>query len=739
MLTIIVLLAALRFGPEVPLAKIGYTGHPVVSLTGHAVATDGRDHLVAWGGAGGVMVTRFTADGKVLDVRVVVARPKYAWIYDLIWTGRSYMLLIEAEAGLEVLTLASDGTVLTDRKLPEVPVLSWAKHFSLASNGKNALLFGATGDAKVRLLSLDGDLIATVPVAPLVPSTSPAVAAAGDGYLLFSPSYGLTTQAVSGDGRAGEPVVIGSASGPEPMIGNGSPLEPVVASDGERFLVAWPTFDGRLMARLVSRDNVPIGDAVAIAPDVLIPPSQSLYLRNLSLAWTGSEYVATFHRYGGSVTGMVAVPISRDLRTQGAPRLLRPSPEISWEASISARGDGRGMFVWYGQNGGLHAAPFDAATLRAREPLDVVFPITRGPRDQQAPAAVSNGRAVYAAWLERIQRGSDALMLTRVGGEPVTVATDVRGEFAVAIDGDTLWVVWRTEPQDLFAQRFDSALQPIDLAPVFVGTKAWITNVFPRLAAAGGAAVLVHEGDSARGGTSDRDPVVRYLDAASGTIRSSLVPIPFTPYVEIEGMVATSGSHFVVSWIAYVEDQKMAGDVPDDEIRAVRIARDGTLLDPTPFLVRERADTGSLRIVSAPDGVLAAWTRRYSQQSPQASRLRGTTPSPRRALPMRESDWLVDVGRHSSGFLIYSVPVSEIYTWPRPWTLRWTRTDADLQPVAEGILRLEEPVYSVAVASAGDNPVVVYNCEVLDEHGIPFIRLFYRETTLAPERRRASR
>jgi hypothetical protein len=697
-LTVPAFAAPFALRSEMPVSEPVYDAVRDFSRSGGRLATDGNDYLAVWtdsreGGEASLYAARIRADGTVLDpLGIRIANNAHAG--PVVWTGSKYLLAYEQGYGSQayVRTMTPDGVFGEP-----VEVGKHARFGSMATNGTNVLLVLAN---EAMLLDFEGQKLKSVPLAAGLYSYSRA-AAAGGTYLVVAPIPTVTAQTVSSSGVVGAPLEL---SAPLDFTRVG------LATDGERFLVAWA--DHQIKAQLVTREGTPSGPVQTLAHK-----ANSNWPR---VAWVDGEYLVVFSEL--DEPAHYAVRVAADGTVADPVHPTRIGRGLEPDVEIVARGrSGIAMFS------GLRAALFDDASLDDetffRRMVEVG--ITARPQTNVHLARIDDG--YVAAWEE----DERIFLSTAAGTTPVAVVGSHSRLIDVLVDhSNVIWVLWASET-DIRLARYWPSLEAIDAVPVWIDTPG--APVATAAAAGNGVIALAYE---------VYDPEAAVLDVAalllwetgSGLARRDVL-LTTQMFADFSPAVAFDGTAFVYGWFhAKAEEPPFPQAAPPTELVAARVSLDGDLLDATPVLLGD--DAGNYWQIDAArgaNGVAFAW-----QTNEGKTRL---------ALFGGSSVELEGAGRalgelapHNGGFLLVR-GISR--RTPALTEVDYLVLGADLSIAATGALPPYEADnyfkdFDIDVIG-GASPVFAYAKSANDAKYGHVSRVFVRKTGEAPPRRRALR
>lgn len=587
--------------PEVPVSPAELV--PSGSTSGPGLATNGQTYVAVWTdhrtSPSATYASRMRADGTLLD-RVGIRVAESSFAAAVIWTGNAFLISylrsgLDVEAGgtIEVRTLTPEG--ILGQPIPLFTTETPATQFRMrmATNGESALL--VTSDSNGALLDPDGQKRRDMDFGWRFNGTF-GVGAAGPTYLVAAPRHNLElkTQIVTANGDLGESEIL---------------MDTVrfgvdVASDGNRFLVAWAR--GNLYAQFLTVDGVKI-DAPIKLTDVPGVYGGSHTLTRLIRR--GGEYVLVYHTTG--VEPSDTLRLGDDGEKRGP---LLATPAFLGDIAV-ANGSG-GIFTNH-QNG-LAVAFFDpGAPTVLRNPT----PVSLEGKPQSDVMLARAGGGFVAVWRTDTYLETPELFLSRgPGSTPVLVAADYAALLDVVIESDVIWVVWVTsEERKVYTRRFTQALRPIDPEPVLVTDEGY--GVDHAVAAGGGAVVVVRNRQQ---GGYNSEPVGPHIEAhilhgtPAGVTVTDVGVASVTGYDRVPA-IEWNGSSFVIAWAnaaGYYEglrriatDDRSTGIQPDDRILAVHMTAAGEVLEQAPIQITVSRSLEALAIANG----IAVWQTYHSQ------------------------------------------------------------------------------------------------------------------------------
>jgi hypothetical protein len=522
------------------------------------IAAGANGFLAAWSDfrlSHDVWGTRFDASGRALGPVHVAAN---AGLLALASDGDGYLAVVAPAdcSGIDAISIAADGTVGAPAHVADV--LDCPLEASAASNGSSYLVvYSSQFDERMRSVLFDRDgkrLRGPLPLA--VPHLGAFVTGSnGRDYLLVT-----SNQAISIDAS-------GNAAAPR-KIGVDVFSAGALAPHGDGYLL----LTGAMMTQVLAADGSPAG-----APHQLLVPTAF----NVSLAWTGSEYVAAWTSFRPIVTTMWVARIAADGTLIS--RATTDSPPESFAPIDLASARGVTLMVRETTDQQLHAATIATSDIDADVfPDGDVISLSASPQLRPRMAALPSGAVI--AWNDN---GHLLARLLDGDGHPAgaIVEAGLAGSAAhhVVFDGANVVVATlHNDSHKIFAQRFTASLQPVDPQPVTIGYAGSATDF--ALAGANGVALFAWTDGKLWSALLAGGPVPQHV-IASDNDQSP----PAATWDGFEFLVAYSRSG-------------------NPALAAVRVNGAGNAFD-VPRVV---AETGSPAVRSTiapvPGGVFAAWS-----------------------------------------------------------------------------------------------------------------------------------
>jgi hypothetical protein len=562
------------FLDETPIVIEGNADAPVLG-------SDGKDFLISWIGYKVIHIARVSGDGKVLDTPAIeFHQPGGLWLYHqaIAYGGGNYLLVWDENtpgqanghlndilaARVDPATAKMVGPIIHVTTLPSDDVRP-----AVAFDGTNFLVVWEDHrDAMPaiygnRMRPSDGALLDGANgfrVGSSASGQAPAVAFGGGEYL-------VAFQA--GTSLAGARIRPADHSTPDPTeltlatSASTAALDPPkLAWDGAHFVLTWRTQDTpqQYLATRVDPDTGKVLD-----PSGLALGTSKYDVRGANgydVAAGGGRILAVFSpmRDGGTTPTDLIYDTKGAWIDPASGALARPVfgfPQTAdWQQYPDCSSDGQHhLVVWQERTGGhfeIRGARVSNADGTLYEPDS--FTISSGAIEQVYPRTASNGSNHLVVWCDGASlragrvKGSDGSLLDGAGiALPGKSGAPSSGRpfYGVASDGSDYLVLWTEEAAD-----------PVRLRAARV-----------------------------RGSDGVLLDTTAISVAADGSRR--LFP-----------RVAFSGSRYLAAWL----------DDASDELLAVRIATNGTVLDSTPIGLGKHADATALDLAGDGENVLVAVT-----------------------------------------------------------------------------------------------------------------------------------
>jgi hypothetical protein len=458
-------------GAEIPVSAPVYG--PAEFIQFHPqVATDGDNFLVVWSDLRGSAYTnlyasRVTASGEVLDKTNIRVAEK---VYNptVVWTGRAYLVVMQNETGgLSVARLDRDGKLLMPATALPIPgfFVVEPQQFAASNGSRVVIVYTRSGAGHqytnyAAVLDAEGQLIeAEVPVTSGVNSRV-IIASNGSEFLVVQGVQIAEPNPISGIRLDANGHALGK-------IDLGTGRFPSLASDGSGYLV-------------MSMPPLPAAEqflrAMHIGADGAVGPFINTTLTGLdappSLAWLGSEYVATARAASPDQPLIQAVRLKADGTSAGPQFAISQRGEA---VSIASNGR-RALSAW--TEAGADGSNSDVmGRVLAPTPAADAVRLDTAAASQRHPAGAYDGTTFLTAWEEtqndlnqpRVLIGRVTPAGIRLDGSGIRVSPNDVPQRAprVLYDGTRFLVAWE-EDDGIYLRRVAKNGSFIDTAPVAI-------------------------------------------------------------------------------------------------------------------------------------------------------------------------------------------------------------------------------------------------------------------------------
>lgn len=487
-------------------------------------------YLVVWSDQRASLETyaaRVARDGEVLDPTGIRLGPGAACERSVVWNGNEWVVLWSTGDGrLWESRLSRAGEVRVHGRLVaegiQSPSVLQAGVYTVVGYASSARPYEPRG----MFLDGQGNIAADVRLASGDETQAPRIAWNGTHLLAVWTKGPAPDRTVIEGVRFTRDGLVDPVA--RPLVSEGSPVDPRVASDGEGFM-------------LLTRDNTSRGDSArALSAGLTTVRQQPTALASggidaTTLLWDGTQYVVVAE----DGTGINAVRMDPDgsLRDE-VPAVVQAFEGGSAAASPVAAADGSRLFVaWTGRSGpdGSNYDIIGTTLTSALEPGDAAL-VSASAAAQTNPLLAAGSDRILTLWNEEAK-----LYARRVtqAGEPIDAApillSSAASESSATFDGSTFLVVW------------------VDTARAFLKTLAipLAGPIDPRLAR---ERALEEPGVTAIA-SSDGATIVGWVDRgalALARIDATAQMIDTVPLTLAESDVATlsitGGEGFLVTW-----------------------------------------------------------------------------------------------------------------------------------------------------------------------------------------------
>lgn len=533
------------------------------------VATNGSGFLAVWldmRANGNVYATRLDKSGKVLDPTDIPLLDT-AGLPAVASDGTNYLVAISSN-DISAVRVAADGTVGERKHIGSSGNVS--STVDIASNGDNYLAVWLPGFAAI--LDADGNTIAgPFRIDGIKNFEHIVVASNGHDYLVAGVSDDVLFPVLA------IPVTSRGVVGTPQQLFTSHLSDIAIASNGSDYLIA-SARDNSVRMMYVGADGTPIGSELdQISSGEVFTPR---------VAWNGSQYVIGYIESGQLQTALRFVGITPFFGTLQAGASVGSMTVDSFAAPFDLVGSGEFLVVWSGANG-TYVTVASAADLTFQHELSGSI-LASAPAEQFSPQIISNGPTTIAVWREGYSELKGALLAS--DGSPLSDPLDIGsasgpGDYHMAFAGTTFLVTW-IDNGDLYARRFTSTLQPIDLNPLLVQQNVASTSF--ALAASDKAALVAWSAPNPPG-FYENDVFGALIQTDGASMTATPISIAVFPFDDSDPSVSWNGKEFLVAWAhALAPTPTVLSPVPPyvpTEIAAIRISPAGQLWDSTPIVV----------------------------------------------------------------------------------------------------------------------------------------------------------
>ena len=559
-----------------------------------------------------IRAARVSAAGVVLDPGGFDLAMSRSWDFSgsVAFADGNYLAAWTHESDTYLARIALDGTILDPGGVLTIPE-GWIAGQALASGGGTTFLtWQLEGAILGSRISPQGTLLdpGGIEIEPFVDAwAGPLVAFDGTSYVVAwlvpdddtqPPSMNVKARRVTPEGAVLDPVAILVLS--RPHLNGGDTL--ALASNGAGSVVAHSfggdggdhaialTYLARLSPEGAALDATPIlltdqGHSAAFAPTAA----------GVFTVWTDLSQYPT---YGSGSTFISGREVGLDGALQGAaPTPISTSANAQVEPSVAFDGQ-HYLLVWSdgrsdgaGEPGDIYAARVSPAG----ELLDPsAFPVATGPNEESEPLAIFNGQSTVVAWVDTPptdynEYSPPLLMATRVSPEgaaldvPALKLTMAEGDYvgaALGVDGSVRFVV-DTRTVHVSQNGAVSIATAVPELPIYP---------HPRALTFDGTNHLIvwtsDDQDPKEGYSHDISIVGERIGPDDTLLDPSPLAIATTDGSAIVDVAAGFGAD--VSLVVWIEDEPGFA-----RLRAVRLAPDGTTLDPRNGLLLAEHATGN--------------------------------------------------------------------------------------------------------------------------------------------------
>jgi hypothetical protein len=558
---------------------------------GPAVAFDGTNFLVVWGGSGPIKGRRVSPGGAVLDPAPIELSTS-GGLPAVSFGGGSYLVVWAGYADdadssdVFATRLSPDGVVLQPANVPIVTPFGYQNQVDIAFNGTHHLVvwdqMGASStDVYGTLVTADG--VALGPGQPISAAAGeqlrPVVTAAGPRFFVVWEDRRQEYETYGARVRADGSVIDGSGIRivtPDRFYHPSSD----VSWDGVNVLVTWSS--GPQSAETVRGSRVdPSGTLLDPAGVELVPGLLP------GVAFDGTRYLVTSVTSGGyeTVGGTRVTPGLTPLD----PGRFHIAVGANQQTEIDLASDGVNHLVVWTDNRTPERPVYGARVGPDGQNLDGAgFPIAGVGEPSTytgAASVVFDGTNFLVLWAEGHSFPDLALRAARISpdGEildrfdiAVRYASLARPEVAV---GNGMFLVGWSRMEDVVVARV--RMDGTVLDPEGIQLDPYVTYIADIDIAAGASEFLVVWNDGFYFGPEDDNDVLGAVVTTDGTVVDNGIPIASGPDNESQPAVAWQGSTYLVVWGQ--DDADGNGSSQESDIHGIRVTHDGKLVDPSPL------------------------------------------------------------------------------------------------------------------------------------------------------------
>jgi MYXO-CTERM domain-containing protein len=395
--------------------------------------------------------------------------------------------------------------------------------------------------------------------------SQPRVASLGSGFFIVYTDASGESSDIRGTRVTGttvnDPTGLLLSSGPNDQT------QPVVASDGTGYLVAWTDFRAASIDAWAA--TLDATGAIVGAPSLLAGGASGQV--PTGAAWSGSRYLLVFVE-NGNVRGVTVTAAG----ISGAPFDIAVSATLTAEsAAVACSTTIQCLVAWQQYDGA--AMPIDADVRASRVDASSASPtvspsvvVVGGAGNQFSPSVAASSARFYVAWTD----------------DRVAANTDVRGTRFLA--------------------------SPLEAGGTVIGGAAG--TQYASAVASDGTDFLVVFVDQRAGGTRPNDIYAQRVAGGTGALTGTALLVAGGADDELEPSVAFSGRYLVA--YSRLNDTTLS-------VEGVRVATAGTLVDSTPLVLSDAATVSDLpRLAAAATG---HWLVTYRSFVSGAARTRART------------------------------------------------------------------------------------------------------------------
>jgi hypothetical protein len=520
---------------------------------GPAIAWNGSNYFVVWDDGEGwwnsqTLGVRVTSAGGVIEPSPIVIGGNAPGTFPtpaVASDGQDFLVALDGHA----VRVSADGTPLGSVLLGAdgIPAVSF--------NGENYLIVLLSETVRGVRVSPSGAVLGTTVIKPSPVSwhdwSRPSVASANGDYFAVWHERTVSGQHVFGAHVTGS----GATPGAVPVSTDlSSQYAPVVASNGEDYLVVWNEI------RFETHDDI-FGARVSGSGEVLDPAGLAIRrapLREWSpaVASDGRDYFVTWQEYpGGNAWYIHGARVTREGAVWPA---IQINNQPTDQRSPAIASNGRDYLVAWTEWGGGDANHYDIHAARVSGAGSVLDPagfvISTRPSHEWSPSIASDGRDYLVAWhglyypathVSAKRVTSEGVVLDP-GGITLTTSTNEPNDPSVAFNGRHYFVAWKEYQQgpagaDIFGTRIGTDGTVLDNPPLPIAA-GLNHEIYPKVASDGrDFLVLWH---AWRGGLYSADLFARRITTDGQLLDGSGFLVQSSGY-SIHGTAASNGRNYL--------------------------------------------------------------------------------------------------------------------------------------------------------------------------------------------------
>ncbi len=593
-------------------------GGIVISGAGSApaVAFDGTNHLVVWADAG-VKGARLSTSGALLDGQIGISRgdassPALAFdgtSYLVVWSdGRrpgdpvSHRDIYGARVDRSGTVLDPAGVAISAAADPRQPLRDPAVAFD---HGNYAVVWSVGYDAGIHgaRVARDSSVLDRTGIAISSSGSSPAVAFDGTSYLVAWAGAGIRGARLRPDGTVLDPAGI--------AISTAASSTPALASGGASYLVVWKS-DGSSSDIVSARVGY---DGAVLDPNgQLISRSASAQFSH-AVAFDGTNYLVVWQDFRGTYYDIYAVMVAGDGTVLDPSGIAISTAANDKFSPVVAYGGGDYLVLWSDQRidaGDIYGARVgrDGTVL---DPTGIA--ISAAPGVQSSPYVAFDGASYLALWDDG--RGSPGTYGARIASDgavldPDGIAISERRSLSgLAFDGTNYLALWAGD--GVHGARIGKDGAVLDPAGMTIATGGG----YPAALAFDGTNFLVVWPDF-RSGTS-YDVYGARVGKDGSVLDRAGIPISTAAGNQLAPAVVFDGVNHLVAW----QDDRSGAGI---QVYGREVSQAGAVVDPADVSLVGEATLNNIgpAIAASGEGSLLLVYDRFDPSMPFGSyRVRG--------------------------------------------------------------------------------------------------------------------